>query len=58
MNIEGVTVIMITHRINDATLNKADEVLVMKSGRIQERGTFSDLMRAKGLLYGFKMIAA
>ena len=57
MNIEGVTVIMITHRINDATLNKADEVLVMKSGRIQERGTFSDLMRAKGLLYGFKMIA-
>jgi ATP-binding cassette subfamily C protein len=57
MNIEGVTVIMITHRINDATHNKADEVLVMKSGRIQERGTFSDLMRAKGLLYGFKMIA-
>jgi ATP-binding cassette subfamily C protein len=58
MNIEGVTVIIITHRINDATLSKADEVLVMKSGRIQERGTFSDLMRAKGLLYGFKMIAA
>jgi ABC-type multidrug transport system fused ATPase/permease subunit len=49
---------MITHRINDATLSKADEILVMKDGNIKEKGNFRELLDARGMLYGYKMIAS
>jgi ABC-type multidrug transport system fused ATPase/permease subunit len=58
MNLKDVTVIMITHRINDATLSKADEILVMKDGNIKEKGNFRELLDARGMLYGYKMIAS
>ena len=58
MNLKDVTVIMITHRINDATLSKADEILVMKDGNIKEKGKFRELLDARGMLYGYKMIAS
>lgn len=57
MNLKDVTVVMITHRINDATLSKADEILVMKDGNIREKGSYRQLLDAKGMLYGYKMIA-
>ena len=57
MNLKDVTVIMITHRINDTTLRKADEILVMKDGNISEKGNYGTLLDSKGLLYGYKMIA-
>ena len=58
MNLKDVTVIMITHRINDATLSKADEILVMKDGNIKEKGSFRELLDTRGMLYGYKMIAS
>lgn len=56
LRLSGVTVIMITHRINDITLNQADEIVVMKNGTISEQGKYSELLKSKGLLYGYRMI--
>ncbi|SFQ40803.1 ABC-type multidrug transport system, ATPase and permease component [Lachnospiraceae bacterium XBB1006] len=58
MKLEGVTVIMITHRMNEVTLRSADEILVMKNGTVHEKGNFETLLDAKGLFYGYKMIAS
>lgn len=43
---QGRTTIMITHRLVD--LDTADEIIVLRSGRIIERGTHSDLLQAEG----------
>jgi subfamily B ATP-binding cassette protein MsbA len=43
---EGRTVICIAHRLS--TLANMDEIIVLDHGRIVERGTFDELLRAKG----------
>lgn len=43
---EGRTVICIAHRLS--TLANMDEIVVLDQGRIVERGTFEELLRAKG----------
>ena len=43
---EGRTVICIAHRLS--TLANMDEIIVLDHGRIVERGTFEELLRAKG----------
>jgi ATP-binding cassette subfamily C protein CydC len=43
---QGRTTIMITHRLID--LDTVDEILVLRSGRVIEHGTHSDLIQAEG----------
>ena len=43
---EGRTVICIAHRLS--TLANMDEIVVLDKGRIVEKGTFEELLRAKG----------
>lgn len=43
---EGRTVICIAHRLS--TLANMDEIIVLDQGRIVERGSFEELLRAKG----------
>jgi subfamily B ATP-binding cassette protein MsbA len=43
---EGRTVICIAHRLS--TLANMDEIIVLDHGRIVERGTFDELLKAKG----------
>ena len=47
--IEGRTTVMITHRL--VGLERADEILVMQSGRIRERGTQHELLQCEGLYW-------
>ena len=47
---EGRTVVCIAHRLS--TLANMDEIIVLESGRIAERGTFSNLLANKGLFAG------
>jgi len=47
---EGRTVLCIAHRLS--TLSNMDEIIVLESGRIAERGTFSALIAKKGLFAG------
>ena len=44
--LSGRTVLMITHRL--ATLNDADQIVMMHAGRIDEAGTHKHLMSLKG----------
>ncbi len=43
---EGQCILLITHRL--AGLEHMDEIVVLDAGRIEERGTHGDLLRAGG----------
>ena len=45
------TVLVVSHRLN--TLGNVDEIIVLKDGRIAERGSFQELKRLGGLFSGF-----
>lgn len=44
LDIDNMTKIMITHRLDEDILNKFDEIIVMKNSRIVESGTYKELM--------------
>ncbi|MGD6801179.1 ABC transporter ATP-binding protein [Rossellomorea vietnamensis] len=46
---EGRTSIVIAHRLN--TIQSADQILVLQSGRITERGSHDELLQQKGFYY-------
>jgi len=51
--LEGKTTFMIAHRLS--TIRRADLILLMEEGRIIERGTHDELMRAQGVYYEMVM---
>jgi hypothetical protein len=46
-----ITAVVISHRLS--TLGNVDEIIVLKDGRVAERGTFRELKRQGGLFSGF-----
>jgi ATP-binding cassette subfamily B protein/subfamily B ATP-binding cassette protein MsbA len=46
----GRTTFVIAHRLS--TIRRADLILLMEDGRVIERGTHEELMRARGIYYG------
>ena len=46
--LEGMTRIVVTHRLEAPMLRQFDEILVMRGGRIDERGSFDELMAQDG----------
>lgn len=51
LDLEGTTRIVVTHRLEANLMAQYDEILVLRDGRIQEQGTFADLMDQKGYFY-------
>jgi len=43
------TVIVIAHRLS--TIKDADQIIVLKQGKVEEQGSFSDLMERKAVFY-------
>ena len=48
LNLTGILRIVITHSLDEILLRRYDEILVLKDGRIEEKGKFEDLMAKKG----------
>ena len=48
---DGKTRIIVTHDLYPTLLQKFDSIFVMKNGKIAEQGTFTDLMKKKGVCY-------
>ena len=51
LDIGGLTRIVVTHRLEEKLLLRYDEILVLRSGTVCEKGTFQELMNAGGLFY-------
>ena len=51
LKLEGLTRIVVTHRLEPALLRQYDEILVLRDGRIAEAGTYERLMEEKGYFY-------
>ena len=57
LDIEGITRIVVTHTLEEALLKRYDGIIVMKDGRIEEQGNFSELMSKKGYFYALFTVA-
>lgn len=51
LDIEGLTCIIITHRLEKDLLEKYDGIVVLKDGEVSELGNFNELMNNKGVFY-------
>ena len=51
LSIDNLTRIIVTHRFNDAIMQKYDKIFVMNRGSVTEEGTFDELMEKKGYFY-------
>lgn len=57
LDLTGTTRIVVTHRLEPQLMAQYDEILVLRDGRIQEQGSFSDLMERKGYFYSLFTLA-
>ena len=51
LKLDGLTRIVVTHRLEEALLRQYDEILVLRDGRITEQGTYESLMAKTGYFY-------
>ena len=51
LNLTGITRIVITHSLEENLMRRYDRILVMKNGRLEEQGTFDELMARKKYFY-------
>ena len=51
LGLSGLTRVVVTHRLDASLLARYDQVVVMRDGRVVERGTFDELISARGYFY-------
>ena len=57
LEIEDLTRIIVTHRLEEAILKKYDKIFVLQNGRLIEQGTFEELMKETGYFYSLYMVS-
>ncbi|MBR6253973.1 MAG: ABC transporter ATP-binding protein [Clostridiales bacterium] len=57
LDLTGITRIVVTHDLEESLLKRYDRILVMKDGRLQEQGTFDELMEKQGYFHALFTIA-
>lgn len=58
LHLDGLTRLVVTHRLDQALMEQYDEILVLRGGVIQERGDYKTLMAEKGYFYSLYTLAA
>ena len=48
LDLGDVTRIVVTHTLEESLLRRYDEILVVRNGTIEEKGSFQDLMEKNG----------
>ncbi|MFU1715819.1 ABC transporter ATP-binding protein [Bacillus amyloliquefaciens] len=54
---QGIARISITHRLDESILSGYDEIVLLNNGKIEENGTYHELMEAKQRFYGLSMLS-
>lgn len=56
LRLEGITRVIVTHKLNENALSMYDEIIMMKNGTVVEQGSFADLLERKGVFYSLYTI--
>ena len=58
LHLDGLTRVVVTHRLEEALMEQYDEIIVLRGGQVQEQGTYGQLMDQKGYFYSLFTLAA
>ena len=58
LDLTGITRIVVTHSLEESLMRRYDKILVMRNGRIEEEGTFDELMNKGGYFHALFTVAA
>ena len=56
LDLTGLTRIVVTHSLEERLMRRYDKILVMRDGRIEEQGTFDELMAMKRYFHALFMV--
>ncbi|MNE52741.1 Lipid A export ATP-binding/permease protein MsbA [compost metagenome] len=51
LQLKNTTRIIVTHKLNGDALSIYDEIIMMKNGRVVEKGSFTELIEKRGFFY-------
>lgn len=57
LDLEGITRIVVTHSLEEGLLKRYDGILVLKDGRVEEFGSFDELMASKGYFHALYTVS-
>lgn len=57
LDLQGITRIVVTHTLEESLLRRYDKIFVLRGGRIEEAGSFADLVANKGYFYALFTVA-
>lgn len=57
LDLQGITRIVVTHTLEESLLRRYDKIFVLRGGRIEEAGSFADLMANNGYFYALFTVA-
>lgn len=57
LDLQEMTRIVVTHTLEETLLRRYDRILVLKEGRLEESGSFEELMQKKGYFYALYTVA-
>ncbi|MGN0295546.1 MAG: ABC transporter ATP-binding protein [Lachnospiraceae bacterium] len=57
LDLNGITRIVVTHALEESLLRRYDGIIVLKDGRIEEKGSFDELMAEKGYFHALFTVA-
>lgn len=57
LDLQRITRIVVTHTLEESLLRRYDKIFVLRGGRIEEAGSFADLMANKGYFYALFTVA-
>ena len=58
LNIENTTEILVLHDLDSRILSRVDRISVLKNGKVEEEGNFTELLEKKGYFYALYHVEA